>query len=341
MLTYQCNAACKECGTFSSPRDKNSITLDTCIKSITEARKLGFGNIVFTGGEATLELDKLLKGIAHAVSLEFPVRLVTNAHWATSLKAAENFVSALKKAGLVEINFSTGDEHAKFIDPLFTAYASIAAINAGLRTVLVIEMQDSSFKYKDIIIEKVCSLSDQKNYEKLFKVIESPWMPVKWTKPAKTGKETLTNLSNLFSRGGCDSVLQTYVVQGDGKIAACCGLGMRGIKELHTGSTHQLQALNLAVNNAEQDWLKIGLKFIGPERILAWASTKNTSILWENMYSHRCHACIRIYKDEVVRQVIKEYFHEIIPDILASSYIELSILPNLATIDNMLSGKNR
>src|SRR5687767_12928754 len=114
MLTYACPAACKNCGTSSSPHDKNKLNIETALSGIDQARSLGFDNVVFTGGESTLRWRDLLVAIRHAKTLHFPTRLVTNAHWATSLDRASALTRELHEAGLDEINFSTGDEHVRF-----------------------------------------------------------------------------------------------------------------------------------------------------------------------------------------------------------------------------------
>src|SRR6185295_7777711 len=82
MPTYACPAQCKNCGTVSSPRDRNNIGLDTMLSAINQASELGFFNVVFTGGEATMRWDDLIEAIRQANRLKLPTRLVTNAYWA-------------------------------------------------------------------------------------------------------------------------------------------------------------------------------------------------------------------------------------------------------------------
>ena len=102
-----------------------------------------------------------------------------------------------------------------------------------------------------------------------------------------------SNRDTIGTRVGCDSIINTTTVMADGKIMACCGLGTRSIPELHVGDidTDSFAAVDKKLN---QDFLKKWIKVQGPERILAWAATKDPSINWENMYAHRCQACKRI-----------------------------------------------
>ncbi len=95
MPTFTCPASCKNCGTFSSPKDKNFITLEAIKKSIIQAKELNFSNIVFTGGESTLRWNDLKIGIKFARELGLPTRIVTNAHWAKNEKITNNKIQEL------------------------------------------------------------------------------------------------------------------------------------------------------------------------------------------------------------------------------------------------------
>jgi MoaA/NifB/PqqE/SkfB family radical SAM enzyme len=126
MPTYRCVANCASCGTLSNPKVETELSLQAIIECIREAKRLNFANIVFTGGEPMLCWKKLLKAIKETKKLSMMTRLVTNAYWATTPNKALKKIQILKKAGLDEINFSTGDEHAKFI-PLANIINAISA----------------------------------------------------------------------------------------------------------------------------------------------------------------------------------------------------------------------
>ena len=144
MPTFTCPAECTDCGTVSSPRERTRLELDRILAAIDEAHELRFHNIVFTGGEATLEWKSLLKGIERAAGHGLPVRLVTNAHWATSLAIARERIATLMAAGLSEINYSTGDEHARFIPVDRVVLACVAACERRFRTHVMMELKQDS-----------------------------------------------------------------------------------------------------------------------------------------------------------------------------------------------------
>lgn len=71
--------------------------------------------VIFTGGECTLLKEDLFEAINYASSLGLATRVVTNGYWAKTDESAKEMVERLVSAGLTEINFSAGDEHAKFV----------------------------------------------------------------------------------------------------------------------------------------------------------------------------------------------------------------------------------
>jgi len=331
MLTYRCTAACGNCGTFSSPNDKAEVGLEAVFKAIDEAEKLNFLNVVFTGGEATLYMENLISGIKYAKEKKFPVRLVTNAHWASSIEQTQKIVNHFLEAGLDEINFSTGDEHLKFI-PIENIYNAVStATELGLRNVLVYEKRDHPNSSCGLIENTIIELTNEQKRKKWFSLIRGPWMPMDHRSQSFQTEE-LTNDTNVAARTGCDNILNTYVLQGDGKIASCCGLGMRHIRELHPTDITEPDFLSKAVEKSESDWMKIALRQFGPEKILAWASSKNPNILWENMYSHRCQSCIRLYRDEEVIETILDHFDELKVDLLSTIVIDKKIEKKLTCL---------
>jgi hypothetical protein len=323
MLTYRCNAQCKECGTFSSPHDKNEIGLGTALSSIDWAKECGMTQVIFTGGEATLRWDDLLTCLRHARALGLGTRLVTNAQWAHSMDAAADAMRALMAAGLNEINYSTGDEHIRFIPVAHILHAIAASVNADLPTVLMFELRAHSRQSPEELAAQIAVLAPAEKIEKYFTFLKSPWMPIRPQDVADYPDGLYTNAQNVAFRQGCSSALSDYVVQGTGQIAACCGLGMRAIPELQLGRADggDGNRLAAAIREGEDDLFLYALHKVGPEKILAWAAQKDPSIQWENMYAHRCQACMRIYRDPKVRDVVAAHMHELMAEMIYGGYV--------------------
>lgn len=321
MPTFQCTAACKHCGTLSNPQNKTRLSLEEIYSVIDQAHDNGYKLVVFTGGEATLVGKDLLCAIRKASSLGFFVRLVTNAHWAISDRKAQFYMNELVESGLTEINFSTGDQHTRFVPLENVIRATYAAVKKKLNVAIMVE------HVKERVVTKE-TVEDHTEFKRIFQefptakinVHESPWMPLSPHEISTYSEGIMANRSNLASYPGCDSVLSTTTIQADGKIGACCGLGMRLIPELHLGTIYETKLAD-ADEKAANDFLKRWIHIEGPEHILAWASKYDSDIKWEDMYAHKCQACIRLYKDPKVRKVIGEHHKEKIADVLFGQWL--------------------
>lgn len=321
MPTYKCTAACDNCGTQSNPGENTWLSFDKMIAAIDDAYNLGYKVIVFTGGEATLAGPNLLKGIQRASSHGLTVRLVTNAHWAFNDKVSEKRLSEFCLAGLDEINFSTGDQHSRFIPISNIIRATKYSVKLGIPVSIMIETVKDSLVTKDYIenLPEFIQLRDE--YPNSYiNLLESPWMPLSPMQRYEYPEGLAINRFNLQRVRGCDSILKTTTIQANGRITACCGLGMREIPELQLGHINDI-SIGEAEEIASLDFLKKWIKIEGPERILAWAAEHDESIEWEDMYAHRCQACVRIYTDPNCRKVIEEYHQEKMLDVLTSEWL--------------------
>jgi organic radical activating enzyme len=322
MPTFTCPAACTDCGTLSSPRERTRLDVEHIIGAIDEAKELGFFNVVFTGGEATLRWDDLLRGIRHARDLGFPVRLVTNAHWAVDLETAREKLGQLISAGLSEINYSTGDEHIRFVPIDRVAFAIVAACENSFRVHVMMELKKQNNISRATLLEHPLVAGLPPEQRKWLSVVGSPWMPLGHEILHAYPEGMAVNRHNIGTRTGCDSVLQTYTVQADGRVGACCGLGLRAIDELNVARVEAPGFLRRAIAESEEDFLKLWIHYQGPERIVAWAAQHDPAITWEASYAHHCQFCQRLYHDEAIRKVIREHWEEVIAEVLQAAWFD-------------------
>jgi hypothetical protein len=316
MPTRSCPAACKHCGSYSSPRATGRLDDGEIHSAIAQAAALDFALVAFTGGEATLEMGNLVAGISQAHALGMRTRLVTNAHWAGTPAEARRMITTFRDCGLDEINYSTGDQHVRFIPLDNVARAIVAALDAQYTVQVMVEyFQNRTITKANLVNHR--DLRDRPDRERI-EITESPWMPLSPGRTGRYGPGDAVDARNVHARGGCSSILQTYTVEPEGNIAACCGLGMGSIPELYVGCTEDANSLRAAVENAESDFLKLWIRYKGPEKILAWAAARNRAIQWEGMYAHNCQACHRVYRDPEVAHTIREHYEEIVADVMES-----------------------
>ena len=323
MPTYKCTAECMHCGTLSGRSENTWLGLDNMLAAIDQAAAQGdYRVVVFTGGEPTLAGNDLLTAIRRATEHGLSTRIVSNAYWATSAVHAERMIANLVDAGLKEINFSTGDQHARFV-PLDRVVRAVAAAAASPLSAIVVMVE--TVLERAITAEVLESRADFSEVRKAFpgkrlEVRESPWMPLEPMNTSVYRDGSTVNRENVATRTGCTSILSTTAVQADGRIGACCGLGMRTVPELQVGRVG-LTTIAEADREAGDDILKRWIRVEGPERILAWAAEHEPKIEWEDMYAHRCQACLRLYKDPMVREVIAEHYKEKVADVLVGEWL--------------------
>ena len=305
--TQQCNAECDHCGSFSNPRVKVALEPALAEDAIRQAAREGYKDVVFTGGEPTLSGRWLLSAFALAKSLGFFVRLATNGWWAKTPQIAAQRVREFVDAGLDEVEFSTGDQHARFVPLAAVIRGSLAAMEIGLRVTVIIELVKTRVISKEEFMVLPEILEARAAFPNaVLNVHQSPWMPIKPDNTEQYPYGVAVHKGNVARRGGCSDIIGTTTISPDGTISACCGIGMRLIPELQLGNIAETSIAE-AVRKAESDPLKQWIRSAGPENILAWASTHDPTIEWEHMYGHRCQACIRMYTDPKVRQVLRDH----------------------------------
>ena len=271
--------------------------------------------MVFSGGECFLLGDDLTSAVQKASDKGFIVRAVTNGFWARNLDTGRRVLGSLVRAGLSEINISTGDQHVRFVSLETVVNATVLAAEFQLKIALVIELHQQSRITSQTLLSYP-EIENLVNESTKFKIIESPWMPTQLDRDLQQHESKMINRENVHLRGGCEDVLQTLVLTPAGKIGHCCGLPREQVPELNSENIDIENDLWRLVNEVGTDFFKMWLFVDGPENILAWAATKNSKIRWENRYSHRCHACLAVFNDRHVRETISKHYTERIDDVV-------------------------
>ena len=314
--TYKCTAACENCCFGSNPYLTKRLDLDEICSFIQEGSKYPECKVVvFSGGECFLLGDDLVAAIEYATSLGLATRCVTNGYWAKSLRHGRRRLEALKSAGLKEVNISTGDYHQQWVAQDTVVNAACLSVELGFaETLLVVELQKRRGVTRQTLVAdpRIEALLAQS--EARFNLIESPWMPMDIDQQIEQHDDQVLSARTLHLRGGCDSVFKTLVVTPERRLGYCCGLTRERIPELNAEWTGgDMEAL---VEAGAADFMKIWLFIDGPERILAWAASKDERIDWEHRYAHRCHSCLALFDDPLVRDAIRTHYRERVDDVL-------------------------
>lgn len=263
----------------------------------------------------------VMAGLARAKAHGLSTRLVTNGFWARSEAAASDMVTRLAEAGLDELNLSTGDEHVRWVPPEAVIRGAKHGLAAGLTTAIMVEMRKGGSLTKAAIKahpEYRAAVDALGGLEP--RIVESPWMPVDPDRSGDYDAGVAVTSDTVCSSAGCESVLTTITLLADGTYAACCGLGVRELPDLHIGHV-ETQSLAQVEKSARDDLLKSWIQVEGPFAILDWAARHDPDIEWSGRYAHKCQACLRLYRDPKVRQVILDRYEEKLADIVFSKLV--------------------
>lgn len=154
MTTNRCTANCHTCGVGASPVRTSRLSLEKMCRYIDEAAELGVRLIVFSGGEPFLLGDALDSAVRYAALTGLLTRIVSNAFWATSKEIALERLGKLKRAGLCEVNFSTGDNHQQFVPVQNVINGAFAATELRMTCAIMIELhKNNSYTTESFLAE--------------------------------------------------------------------------------------------------------------------------------------------------------------------------------------------
>ena len=308
ITTHQCTAACDHCCFHCTPKVAKAIPFERMERLIDEAREVpSIRAVVFTGGECYLLGPKLDALVARATSYGFRTRTVTNGYWATSRKAASQRIGGLVKAGLKEVNLSTGTFHSRYVPVEHIIHAAYCSVQAGLVTVINAEI----FANSDFDFDAISKHPD------LVSMIEDGRLMVQRNVWMENGGETKldhnpehTRFHPDVPRVGCTTIMNVITVTPDQDLVACCGLTQETIPELHLGNLES-QSIRRVLDETQDDFLKIWIHVDGPERILEFVKSHDPEYELPIESVHPCQTCLFVHQDERARRVIREHYREV------------------------------
>ena len=263
-----------------------------------------FRVIVFTGGECFLLGRNLDFLVSHATNNGFMTRFVSNGYWAESLDIAKKRVDQLVESGIKEANFSTGESHARFINPEFVMNGAIVCAEKGLPTIIALEL----FKGEKFDLNSFLSNLRFRNLVEEKKIIlqTSPWISfseVEGQYPAMPYSSSYLSFVAKSDRS-CRSSLYTVAISFYEDLWACCGLTSMAIPEWSLGSLKN-QTIKEVIDSAPDDLLKLWIHFEGPEMVLKYVNQINSELNLKSSFAHLCDACRYLYsQSEVVFDVL-------------------------------------
>jgi pyruvate-formate lyase-activating enzyme len=312
ITTHQCTAACDHCCFHCTPKVTKAIPHERLRGLLDEAATIPSIRLVaFTGGECFLLGSVLNELIAQATGLGLITRCITNGYWATSHKAATKRAEGIAASGLKEINISTGTFHSKYVPVERIIHAALASVNAGLTTLINVEI----FEGSEFQVETITENSQIRSLlaEGRLLLQRSVWIE-------NEGDATLSHKQehsrfNAHRIDGCKTALNVIAVTPDQDLVACCGLHMERIPDLHVGSIKD-RSLKEVLAEAPDDFLKIWIHVAGPERVLEFVKSHVPEYQLPLKSVHPCETCLHLYSDPVALGVITSKYKDVEKDIV-------------------------
>ncbi|MCE2615394.1 radical SAM protein [Phocaeicola oris] len=314
LTTYKCTSSCENCCFQCSPNRNEKLTISE-IKFYIKETICSFYSVkllILSGGESFLLMNELEEIVNFASRLGLKVRIVTNAFWASSYKKAFQIVNQLKKVGLSEINYSTGDDHQKFVPINNILNGIIAAVEQNINVVVNVESSDDR-NFNSKFLKEHSMLIPYIKIGKL-RILNGIWVQFK----NKNNKDTeIPGISRFVMPcyGGYSNLFSTIAIDPDHRMLACCGLISKYSKYLDLGNlkTHSIKELYL---NQFKDFLKIWIATEGPYEILNYISqfTSEDYKIYKSM--HICQVCNKVLNTPRYINILRKEYKKVYSNVM-------------------------
>ncbi len=304
-MDYKCNYFCDHCSVNAGPNRDAPFPLEAIKTLLEEGRQLGFKLVVFTGGEPTLDMDKLLTALKYAKNLGYITRVVTNGWWATTFEKTMEILSKMKNAGLDELNTSFDDYHLDIpkrrwpAEPIQFINIAKASIKLNIRLGIGLIYDNTSLITKDFAMKffsLFLGLTPQEVEEHFKFVVDVP---------ARVGRASTEipdeeTLERELPVSGCDDIGKVYGLHPDGRITVCCGHAIFSTDAYDIGNWKtEEKPLQKAKERASKNLIYWWLWTTGPKKILRKIGINKRT-------THICDACKILMVDH--RDELIEYF---------------------------------
>lgn len=275
--------------------------------------------IVFTEGECFLLGSALVEAVAHATGRKLSTRCVSNGYWGTSERAAARRLEPLVRAGLKEINFSTGPEHQRFVPYDRVATAATCAAAMGLVTLVNVEAAPgASFDVHAARSHPTVQRHEADHPRSQILFISSIWTDL------EARSRSPRQGAGASVRKGCDSVLQHVAIEPGGHVLGCCGLTSTRIRELVLGKDLTATDLRRAYDAQYDDLVKLWISLDGPVH-----AARTLGAMDEPSWvppTHACAACAELFTGPRFAQALQRDGAAIAPDVVFRFHVREQLM---------------
>ncbi|VVM04882.1 hypothetical protein MAMC_00256 [Methylacidimicrobium cyclopophantes] len=283
MITRRCPLACGHCVTRSSPRVQGKMAFEAAAGWIREIPRVS-RKVCFTGGEPLLYPEEVRELTRLASQLGLSVSLVTGCGWAKNAERAQRILAELAEAGLSQIVISWDPFHEPFLKKDLPLSVARAAADCGLQPRI-----RSTYRASDSPDFRARFVSEFAPFVELFESQEVVAMGRARSLPPGAVSRT-----KELPGGFCPSVVLP-VVDGDGRVYACCGPSLDAApgSPLVLGNALE-ESLAEILERAHSDPLLHAIHAFGPRGLLSLLGAERVE---EKEFSGICDLCLRLTDD--------------------------------------------
>ncbi|TFE66985.1 radical SAM protein [Methylacidiphilum caldifontis] len=296
MLKKKCPLRCAHCITESSPDAKGELDEQFVYALLEQA--VGISPVIsFTGGEAFLDSEKLIRCISKAKSLGFGVTAVTGCGWVRSDRHAFEVIQQVHAAGLDRLCISWDQYHMAFKNEWKLKAVAQSAWN--FKIPLTIRTVVTPFSSGQSLLPDLGEIQYQLEKIPLIKLGRAESIPEE----------------NFFweqtpPQGICGVVLAP-VVEYDGRVFACCGPSHYAPEHspLFLGDARK-KPLNEILKEGREDPILEMIALAGPFGLYKILKDHFPGVLVpeRERYSSICDSCIDILRDQRLVEKLRTYF---------------------------------
>lgn len=311
-VTHSCPISCKYCVTRSRPGKGPSLDAGFMKAVIDEVMAIApLSTVVFTGGEALLELRAVEETIRHATAQGIWTRIVSNAFWAKQPATALRVLQRLRRAGLSEINISCDDLHQEHLPIENVRNAFDAAKRCGL-PVLIAHKKVAGGRITPEYLSSVLGVELTEYAPGDVCNEASNLYSTSLTVPIGTGVESLPLEDYILYpehacawMHPCGAVLDGLVIAPDRQLHLCCGMMEQTNPELSLGRVEPGRIAEL-LYAANSDLLANWLALEGPYGLMQFIRQRAPQVTFAERFVNSCHLCNDIFTRPDCRKVLAE-----------------------------------
>ncbi len=320
VTTDGCTARCSHCLMNCTPNKKNKVKFDQIQKCVDQAKKnYELKLVVFTGGESTLLGEDLFRAIRYCTLNFLKTRLVTNAHWATSLERAQRYIEKYRSVGLSEINFSVDDYHEPFVPLENIRNAWLASKGAGFDSVVLANSHGKNDKITPSFIQQFLGENIQISTPETrtmgdinsspsedgttYQIYENTLQKSGRAEAFDDNKfDTIENQNDLACP--CTWAVNDPVLSPIGHLWACCGIPSDNNPILDLGDTNK-EKIKTILNRASKDVLLNAIHDLGPLKLCQFVED-HSNIKFSKEFCGVCEICSALTNNKKAVQILRD-----------------------------------